>query len=330
MQTAVAALAWPKFVMLTLLSFAAINILMPSDLGTWFRTIPIVTRYWFALSVVIPLLGRFGLINPLWMYLDWDLFVHRFHGICMAAGVYFLLEPMVLSVLYVWCQLNKDTIVSFWFGTQFKAMYLPWILCAFNAILRGGGMNELLGILVGHTYYFLAFDYPLQHGGSMFLRTPQFLYNLLPNEEGGVHGFGAERINQRRGDAGGGGRHAWGRGQALGEIYLRILHSITCRRLQLAMYLPWILCAFNAILRGGGMNELLGILVGHTYYFLAFDYPLQHGGSMFLRTPQFLYNLLPNEEGGVHGFGAERINQRRGDAGGGRHAWGRGQALGGD
>ncbi|KHJ97783.1 hypothetical protein OESDEN_02228 [Oesophagostomum dentatum] len=52
---------------------------MPSDLGTWFRTVPIVTRYWFALSVIIPLLGRFGLINPLWMYLDWDLFVYRFH-----------------------------------------------------------------------------------------------------------------------------------------------------------------------------------------------------------------------------------------------------------
>ena len=39
-------------------------------------------------------------------------------------------------------------------------MYLPWILVGFNAILRGGGMNELLGILVGHTYFFLAFKYP--------------------------------------------------------------------------------------------------------------------------------------------------------------------------
>ncbi|KAK6051272.1 derlin-1 domain protein [Cooperia oncophora] len=96
-------------------------------------------------------------------------------------------------------------------------MYLPWILCAFNAVLRGGGMNELLGILVGHTYYFLAFDYPLQHGGASFLQTPQFLYNFLPNEEGGVHGFGAERVNQRRaGGAQGGGRYFWGRGQQLG------------------------------------------------------------------------------------------------------------------
>ncbi|XGW21535.1 hypothetical protein V3C99_004473 [Haemonchus contortus] len=154
-----------------------------SDLGTWFRSVPIVTRYWFAISVVLPLLGRFGLINPMWMYLDWDLVVYRFHfwrpitallfypvspqtgfhwllmlyflynysknletgvfsgrpadylymlifnwlvctGICMAAGVYFLLEPMVLSVLYVWCQLNKDTIVSFWFGTTFKVSHV--------------------------------------------------------------------------------------------------------------------------------------------------------------------------------------------------------------
>ena len=30
------------------------------------------------------------------------------------------MDPMILSVLYVWCQLNKDTVVQFWFGTQFK------------------------------------------------------------------------------------------------------------------------------------------------------------------------------------------------------------------
>uniref|UniRef100_A0A915E5L3 Derlin n=1 Tax=Ditylenchus dipsaci TaxID=166011 RepID=A0A915E5L3_9BILA len=59
--------------------------------------------------------------------------------VCFAAEIYFLLEPMVLSVLYVWCQFNRDQIVSFWFGMQFKALYLPWVLVAFNMILRGGG-----------------------------------------------------------------------------------------------------------------------------------------------------------------------------------------------
>ena len=43
-----------------------------------------------------------------------------FQGLCLGAEVPFMLEPMVLSVLYVWCNLNRDTIVSFWFGTQFK------------------------------------------------------------------------------------------------------------------------------------------------------------------------------------------------------------------
>lgn len=31
-----------------------------------------------------------------------------------------LMIPMVMSVLYVWAQINKDTIVTFWFGTRFK------------------------------------------------------------------------------------------------------------------------------------------------------------------------------------------------------------------
>ena len=35
-------------------------------------------------------------------------------------GIPFLMDPMVLATLYVWCQLNKDVIVNFWFGTQFK------------------------------------------------------------------------------------------------------------------------------------------------------------------------------------------------------------------
>ena len=42
---------------------------------------------------------------------------------CAAAltlGFGVLMDPMVLAVLYVWCMLNKEVIVSFWFGTQFK------------------------------------------------------------------------------------------------------------------------------------------------------------------------------------------------------------------
>uniref|UniRef100_A0A914QY56 Derlin n=1 Tax=Panagrolaimus davidi TaxID=227884 RepID=A0A914QY56_9BILA len=133
------------------------------------------------------------------------------------AGIYFLLEPMVLSVLYVWCQFNRDTIVSFWFGTRFKAIYLPWILVAFNMVLRGGGINELIGILVGHCFYFLAFQYPQEHGTTI-LKTPGFLYNIFPNRVGGVHGFGQVPQNRRPAAAADGNNTTrnWGRGHTLG------------------------------------------------------------------------------------------------------------------
>ena len=57
--------------------------------------------------------------------------------VALGLSIPFLMDPMVMSILYVWCQLNKDTIVNFWFGTQFKAMYLPWVLFGFNMIIAG-------------------------------------------------------------------------------------------------------------------------------------------------------------------------------------------------
>lgn len=98
---------------------------------------------------------------------------------CVVVGFFanfpLLMDPMILSVLYVWCQLNKDTIVNFWFGTRFKAMYLPWVLLAFNAILSNGGMFSVVGIVVGHLYFFLKFKMPQELGYASYLETPNIL-----------------------------------------------------------------------------------------------------------------------------------------------------------
>ena len=48
-----------------------------------------------------------------------------------------LMDAMILSVMYIWCQLNKETMMSFWFGMQFKAMYMPWVIMLFNWIVSG-------------------------------------------------------------------------------------------------------------------------------------------------------------------------------------------------
>jgi len=138
---------------------------------------------------------------------------------CVVIGLFmnmmFLMDPMVLSVLYVWCNLNKDTIVSFWFGTQFRAMFLPWVLFGFNMILSGGGTQELMGILIGHLYFFLKFQYPQQYGGQELISTPQFLQNWFPQRRG-VAGFGQPPPGANPPGPRAGG-HSWGRGNSLGN-----------------------------------------------------------------------------------------------------------------
>ena len=46
------------------------------------------------------------------------------YGICVSERLslflQLLMESLILSVMYVWCQLNADVIVSFWFGMRFK------------------------------------------------------------------------------------------------------------------------------------------------------------------------------------------------------------------
>ncbi|CAG9765980.1 unnamed protein product [Ceutorhynchus assimilis] len=246
-----------------------------SDVGDWYRSVPRFTRMWFTGTVVLSLLGRFGLLNPLnlillypqikqfqiWRFVTCVLyypltpqtgfhylinlyflynysrrletghflgkpadyaFLLMFNWICcviigLVAEMPILMDPMVLSVLYIWCQLNKEVIVNFWFGTSFKAIYLPWVLLGFNLVMSGGGVMELIGILIGHLYFFLAFKYPQELGGPSLLATPGFLKNFFPDEiERTVHGFGqvperAPGVPGRRGFG-----HNWGQGNVLG------------------------------------------------------------------------------------------------------------------
>jgi Derlin-1 len=114
------------------------------------------------------------------------------------------MDPMVLSVLYVWCQLNKEVIVSFWFGTRFKAMYLPWVLLGFNMLMSNGSLFAVVGILVGHLYFFLKFTYPQELGGRSFLETPAFIKRYFPDvRPSGVFGFAPESRAQTQRNTGG-------------------------------------------------------------------------------------------------------------------------------
>jgi len=144
--------------------------------------------------------------------------------LALALEIPLIFEAMMFTVLYIWCQINREQVVSFYFGTQFKAAHLPWVLLAFNFILRGSSdiiLQELMGIFVGHLYFFLKFKYPIDFGGTSYLDTPDFMYRFFPRTTGSrVSGFGTAPASRRTPDddnnGGGGGRHRWGRGQRLG------------------------------------------------------------------------------------------------------------------
>lgn len=41
------------------------------------------------------------------------------------------------------------------------------------------GLQELVGIIVGHLYFFLMFKYPQEMGGPQLIQTPQILLVLI-------------------------------------------------------------------------------------------------------------------------------------------------------
>jgi len=76
--------------------------------------------------------------------------------------------------VYVWSRRNPFTQLNF-LGFIVRAPYLPYVFMAFSATLGGEIMEDLIGIIVGHIYYFLVDIWPHQEGGFEMICTPEFL-----------------------------------------------------------------------------------------------------------------------------------------------------------
>jgi Derlin-2/3 len=117
---------------------------------------------------------------------------------------------LVFMIIYVWSRKNEDSPMGF-FGFSFKGLYLPWVLMAIGILMGNDPTGDLIGIGVGHTYFFLLKIVPATYGTTV-IKTPDFLFNLI---EGGtvayVPGGGAAAAGtQPRG-------HSWGGGRTLGS-----------------------------------------------------------------------------------------------------------------
>ncbi|EQC25521.1 hypothetical protein SDRG_16604 [Saprolegnia diclina VS20] len=75
-------------------------------------------------------------------------------------SVHFLGSSLTFMMVYIWGRRNEHTRLSFLGLFPFTAPYLPWVLLLFSMVLGNSATIDLIGIVVGHIYYFFEDVYP--------------------------------------------------------------------------------------------------------------------------------------------------------------------------
>ncbi|KAI3720863.1 hypothetical protein L2E82_31860 [Cichorium intybus] len=112
----------------------------------------------------------------------WMFFFGAFSLLAMAAIPFFwspfMGDSLVFMIIYVWSRELPNTRVNIQGLVELKGFYLPWAMLALDLVFGIPLMPDLLGIGVGHLYYFLTVLHPLA-GGSNFCKTPLWVHKLV-------------------------------------------------------------------------------------------------------------------------------------------------------
>eukprot|EP00939_MAST-03C_sp_MAST-3C-sp1_P001499 g1499.t1 len=99
-------------------------------------------------------------------------------------NVQFLGSSLTFMMVYVWGQRNPLVRMSFLGLFPFTAPYLPWVLFSFSVMLGNNATIDLMGIAVGHAYFY--FDEILPQIAEIrswrlrkFIRTPSVLTHTI-------------------------------------------------------------------------------------------------------------------------------------------------------
>merc|ERR1719411_1966126 len=140
-----------------------------------------------------------------------------FGAVCMITyaffvNPFFLGQAFTLMLVYVWARRNPFVRMNFFGLLTFNAPYLPYVLLGFSLLLGNAVSVDLLGMAVGHTYFYLEDIFPNQPGGFKLLKTPQILrvlcdetpddpqYAPPPEERPGRYNWGNNMDNENNGD----------------------------------------------------------------------------------------------------------------------------------
>uniref|UniRef100_UPI00358ED18B derlin-2-like n=2 Tax=Myxine glutinosa TaxID=7769 RepID=UPI00358ED18B len=115
-------------------------------------------------------------------------FMFLFGGLLMTLfGMFvtlvFLGQAFTIMLVYIWSRRNPAVRMNFFGLLNFQAPFLPWVLMAFSLLLGNSVIIDLLGIAVGHVYYFLEDVFPRQLGGVRLLQTPSILVWIFDRDD---------------------------------------------------------------------------------------------------------------------------------------------------
>ncbi|XP_064612393.1 derlin-2-like [Liolophura sinensis] len=111
-------------------------------------------------------------------------FMFLFGGLLMTllalfVNLVFLGSAFTIMLVYVWSRRNPYVRMNFFGLMNFQAPYLPWVLLGFSLLLGNSIIIDLMGIAIGHIYFYLEDVFPQQPGGFKILKTPAFLTSIF-------------------------------------------------------------------------------------------------------------------------------------------------------
>jgi Derlin-2/3 len=73
----------------------------------------------------------------------------------------FLGSALTFMMTYIWGRRNEDVKMSVFGLITFSAPYLSWVMLTFSVLMGNSITMDVLGIFVGHMYYFFEYVYPV-------------------------------------------------------------------------------------------------------------------------------------------------------------------------
>ncbi|XP_057952592.1 derlin-1-like [Malania oleifera] len=89
----------------------------------------------------------------------------------------FMGASLVFMIVYVWGREFPNALINIYGLVSLKGFYLPWAMLALDLLFGNPLKPDILGIVVGHLYYFLTVLHPLA-GGKYIFKTPLWVHKL--------------------------------------------------------------------------------------------------------------------------------------------------------